>query len=420
MVARIDAELLTVIDESNHKVMPGGLPKMPEPVDRPNGFALFALGFRPFFLAAGVAALGQVAVWGLGYTSGHPTMNFYAGFNWHAHEMLFGYTAAVIAGFLLTAARNWTGLDTLRGPPLAMLLALWLAARVVSVIPAQVPGALIALIDVAFLPWLGFAVATPLLRARQPRNLVLIAIVLLLAVTNGLMHLQALGVPAFSAFPATDTAVALVVLLIAIVGGRVVPFFTEKALSGVQCRRRPVLERLAIASVVLYGVCVSAAAPAPVIGAVAAAAALVHGARLQGWYSRRTWSVSLLWVLYCGYGWLVAGFALTVATAAGWLPGSIATHAFTSGAIGVVTLGMMARVALGHTGRPMRATRSITTAFVLVNLSAIARVFGPILLPQSYVALMGVASGLWLAAFLIFIVVYVPILVRPRVDGRPG
>lgn len=384
-------------------------------------FALFALGFRPFFLAAALAAVALMALWLADYGGAFAFRNYYGGTYWHGHEMVFGYTAAVVAGFLLTAVRNWTSLDTPRGGSLAALVALWLAGRVAPFASSVLPGGLIAALDTAFLPVLAASLALPLLRRRQWRNLPFVPILLFLAAANALVHLDVLGVLPGGAKAGLYLGVNLIVLLIVVVGGRVIPFFTERALRNARPRVWRPVEWVSIGSVAALAILAAMSAAPTLIMVVASAAALAHAVRLWGWSDRRLWSVPLLWILYVGYGWLVIGFAAQAISVAAMVRPQLALHAFTAGAIGALTLGMMARVSLGHTGRPLQAAPPLVGAFVLVNAAAVMRVVGGWCLPDEwYVPLIVAAGAAWIAAFVLFLTVYAPILVEPRADGRAG
>ncbi|MEJ2508314.1 MAG: NnrS family protein [Gammaproteobacteria bacterium] len=382
--------------------------------------SLFALGFRPFFLLAALGATALMAVWLGGYLAGWPLPSYYGPIAWHGHEMLFGYTAAVVAGFLLTAVRNWTGQDTPSGLALAALAALWLAGRILPWVP-MAPDWLTAATDLAFLPALGVVFAPLLWRSGQRHNLVFLVLLALLTAANLLVHLERLNViqGPFDSLTSLGLGVDLVIVLISVVGGRVIPFFIERG-TNVRLNPRPGLERLAVASVALWFAAAVFAHGTVVQEALAWLAALINGLRLVTWHHRRLWSVPLLWVLYLGYGWLVAGLVLNGAALAGWIAPSLAVHAFTAGAIGVMTLGMMARVALGHTGRPMQAARTTTASFVLINFAALARVAMPAAAPTLYLDGIFIAGVLWIAAFILFLLIYTPYLIRPRADGRPG
>ena len=393
-----------------------------DPDSRPvPGIALFDLGFRPFFLLAGITALLLVPLWIYVYTLGGIEFAYYPAMaSWHSHEMIFGYTVAVIAGFLLTAVRNWTDLQTPRGVALASLVALWLAGRVLPFLSGTLPDWIIAAVDTAFLPVLAVTLSVPVIRRRQKHNLVFLFVLTALTVADMMVHLQILGFTQTTANRGIHFAIYLIVLLIAILGGRVIPFFTEKGIAGAGTRRWTAVEYFSLGSLIVLTVLdLVHAAPLAVI-VFAILAALGHGIRLFGWYQKTVWSVPLLWVLHLGYAWLVAGFVLKALSAAGLVNPMPAIHAFTIGGIGTITLGMMARVALGHTGRALRVGTAMTRAFVLANLAGLARVFLPIIVPEHYRAWIVLAGIFWSAAFAIFLISYASVLIQPRVDGRPG
>jgi uncharacterized protein involved in response to NO len=384
----------------------------------PTGLAPFALGFRPFFLAAGVYAVLLMALWLL-VLRGSLMLGNLSPLVWHGHEMLFGFTVAVIAGFLLTAAQNWTGIRTPSGAPLAGLFLLWLAGRLGFLIPG-LPGALVAGVDLAFLPVLALALALPILKAKQLHNYPFPVMLLVLAAANALVHLDGLGWTAGTASLGLHLAAYVVVTMIVVMGGRVIPSFTDNKLQ-TRARRWKTIERL-VPVVTLAALIAALVAPAsPVTALLAALAAVVHGIRLAGWYTNKFWSVPLLWILHLGYAWIVLGFALLALPAAGLdAAAGSALHAFTAGGIGVLTLGMMARVALGHTGRMLEPAPLMTRAFVAINLAALIRVVVPLFFPAVYMEGMAAAGLAWMAAFGLFAAHYAPILLRPRVDGKPG
>ncbi|MBI4527799.1 MAG: NnrS family protein [Deltaproteobacteria bacterium] len=381
---------------------------------------LFALGFRPFFLMAGFFAVVLVGTW-LPTFLGSPDFETYYGLiGWHSHEMIFGYASAVIAGFLLTAVRNWTNIQTAQGLPLATMAALWLAGRVVPFLTDGLSRWLIALVDLSFLPALATAVAIPLVGSGQKRNLFFVPLLGLLTLANLLVHLELNGLAEHTARRGIFLGLNLVLLVIVIMGGRVIPFFTERALPGVMMRRWPAIEWLSVASVLAFPVAEFFFPNSILAGTVAALAAASNGIRLAGWYTRRFWSVPLLWVLHLGYAWIIAGFCLKAFAAASLVGLQYTIHAFSVGGIGVLTLGMMARVSLGHTGRPLKVANSITFAFAIINIAAVARGIFPIALPGMLPNLVALSGGLWIVSFLIFLWVYTPILTSPRVDGQPG
>jgi uncharacterized protein involved in response to NO len=386
----------------------------------PRCSVLCALGFRPFFLLAGISAVLLIGLWLLNFNHEYILANQYGPAIWHSHEMLFGYTTAVIAGFLLTAVRNWTGINTLNHGPLAGLATLWLAGRVLPLAPPElIFPPIVSLVDIAFLPALTIALGRPLMRGKQKVNRIFLPLLATMAIANLLVHLQVQGVAETAGF-GTKLMLYLVILLIAIIVGRVLPFFTEAALPGVSVRRSAYLEQLSF-SVLILLLLTELFYPEPwMVIVLTAVTALTQAVRLSGWYRNRIWGIPILWVLYTGYFWLIAGFALLGCSAAGLVAGNLAVHAFTVGAIAVLTLGMMARVSLGHTARPMRASPLTTIGFVLLNLAVMARVIGPIARPAWYAQWITLSGGLWISSFLLFTVVYAPILTRPRIDGRPG
>jgi len=388
------------------------------PPMRPAGFALFALGFRPFFLAAGVFAIVLLGLW-LAVLEGRIATGPLAPAVWHGHEMLFGFTVAVIAGFLLTAAQNWTGIRTPSGTPLAALFLLWLAGRLGFLIPG-LPAGLVATVDLLFLPVLALALAWPIIKAKQLSNAPFPVMLLVLAAANALVHGEALGWSAASASLGLHLAAYVVVMMMVVMGGRVIPSFTDNKLR-TRARRWKAIEWLA--PVATLGALVAALlvpdSRATVL--LAALAAAVHVIRLAGWYTGKFWSVPLLWILHLGYAWIALGFALLALSAAGVSAATGASlHAFTTGGIGVLTLGMMARVSLGHTGRLLEAAPLMTLAFVAINLAALIRVMLPLLFPAAYAQGMAAAGLMWIAAFGLFAAIYTPILLRPRVDGKAG
>lgn len=388
-----------------------------------DGMPIWAMGFRPFFLMAGVSAVLLVTVWVAifrGQWIVAAPARYLDMFSWHFHEMIFGFAAAVIAGFLLTAASNWTGQRTAHGPWLIALVGLWLAGRVVMLSGAWLAKPIIAAVDLAFLPALIVAVGLPIVRTRNWRNLLFIILLTAMTIANVLMHLQALGA-AGSARRGGFFAIDLIIIMIAVVGGRVFPYFASKRLPDAKVRRYMPVE---IASIVSLALLMFAELLSPmsmkVIAALAGFAALANGVRFIGWLDRRVWGVPLLWVLYTGYAWLIIGLMLRAGAALEYITPTLSTHALTVGAIGVLTLGMMARVSLGHTGRALQQSTLTTIAFVVINLSAVLRALGPLAAPHEYAACVAISGGLWAVAFAMFLITYTPIFIGPRIDGRAG
>lgn len=383
-------------------------------------YPLFAMGFRVFFALAGLSALAFIALWNRMANGALHLQLYYPGSVWHAHEMLLGYASAVIAGFLLTAVRNWTGLRTVGMDQLAGLCFLWIYGRAAPFYAGLLPDALIAGLDFAFLPLLIYFLAKPILKTGQFRNLGFIGLLLAMTAANALIHAQILGWTENGAALGLNLLVTAIVLMIVIIAGRVFPLFIERGLTGAICIRNPLLDMAAIGATLLAFILLMTGVSG-VLAALAAAAALaVNLLRLVVWHDRRIWYVPLLWVLYAGYSWLIFGFALQCLAAFSLVPDSLALHAFTAGGIGVLSLGMMARVSLGHTGRALKVSNLMALAFLLINLAALCRVLFPALLPGWREGFILAAVYGWLAAFALFILYYLPILVTPRVDGKEG
>jgi uncharacterized protein involved in response to NO len=378
-------------------------------------FALWNLGFRPFYLLASVFSALSVLLWAAQY-SGWLRSTYLQGPLWHGHEMLFGYTMAVIAGFLLTAVRNWTGQPTAAGAPLMALAGLWVLGRVLVLTPLSVAA---AVVNAAFPLALAVAIGIPLARSRNVRNYFFVA---LLALMGGLVLALHLGLQgAFELPPRLSLLLGLDVVLwiMVVMGGRVIPMFTNSGVPGAGAARNALLERLALGSVLVLLLADFLQWRPAIVATVAGLAAALHAMRLCLWRPWRTFPTPLVWILHAGYAWIVVHLLLRALSESGWLAGSLATHALTVGAIGGLTLGMMCRVARGHTARPLLADRFEAAIFALVQLAAAVRVFGA-LAPAAYVASVQLSALLWSVAFGVYAVRYWPVLTRPRLDGQPG
>ncbi len=381
---------------------------------------LFNLGFRVFFALAGLSALILIVLWNAIFNGHLNTQNYFHSNYWHAHEMLIGYSVAVISGFLLTAVKNWTGKATLSGDRLAGLAILWLYGRILPFYANSLPDGIIAFVDFIFLPILIYQISKPIIQTKYYPASVFIVLLLLLTLGNGLIHAQMLDIYQNTADSGIKLLVATLVVLILILAGRVLPFFVEKGLSGIIIIRNPLFDTLSIGSALLTFTLMLSNSSHILLGLAALTATVSNGLRLFSWYVQRIWYVPLLWILYAGYCWIILGFFLSSLAAFNWVNPALALHAFTIGGIGVLTLGMMARVSLGHTGRTLKASNAMALAFVLINLTVIIRVLLPIVFPQWYNFLMYASTVSWLTAFSLFMFVYAPILNSPRIDGLEG
>lgn len=382
-----------------------------------NRFALFDLGFRPFYLLAALLAALSVPVWVAQWYVVVAQPGQFGGMAWHAHEMVFGFAAAVITGFLFTAARNWTGLPTPTGGALAALAALWLAGRLAMLTGPGVPA---AVVDCAFLPLVALSLWFPLRRSRN-RNLFFVGLLLLFAVANLLFHLASLGVLALPPTIPARGALFLVVLIVSIMSGRVTPSFTKNAIPSANIRRVAGLDPVAIVVLAAALAAELARTPAWLLAPLAGAAAVLHAVRLVLWDPFSSLPSPILWILHLSYAWIPLGMLLLAVSAIyPEIPAGLFLHALGTGAVGGSIIGMITRTARAHTARPLQAGGAETLAYVLVHASALIRVFGPLALPAHYGAVLAAAATGWSLAFLLYLIVYVPILALPRLDGKPG
>lgn len=384
----------------------------------------FAYGFRPFFLLSGMYAIVAMAAWLLFYSRGDSPLFPLPPQLWHGHEMIFGFIAATIAGFMLTAVPSWTGSRGFAGRPLIVLTLLWFAGRMAFFAADVLPAALLVVAELAFLPALMATIAPSLLRTFN-RNSPLLAVLALFWAADAVFLYGVTSGDVLLAGTALRGALDVVLVLITVIGGRIVPSFTANALrmrglaAGV--RSHPVLERLVIAAMLVFVVADVLRPQHGLTAVIAAAAALLQLARLARWQGYRTLSDPIVWILHAAYLWLPVGLALKAAFVSGGFAWAAHwQHALSAGTAATMILAVMTRAALGHTGRPLRTGPAVTAAYVLLLGAVAVRVFGPALLPAGYLATVTTAGTLWLLAFLLYVVVYAPILLRPRVDGKAG
>lgn len=380
------------------------------------------LGFRHFYSLAAIFAVVAIPLWLLSLSGVSYTDGYLSGLFWHSHEMVFGFALAVMSGFLLTAVRNWTGLPTPTGLPLAALATLWIAGRVLIITG---PPMLAVVVDFAFFPLLILAIARPIIENRNRRNYKVVALLVLIALTHGVYHAASMGpLPAWLAFTTVITAMDLITIILAIVAGRVIPAFTKNAVPESNPRHAGWLEVLCFGSLVLIAATRIAGdwVPIPVMvpTVLLVVAAVSHAARLALWQPHLTTHSVLLWMMPAAYSWLPVALVLralaqhSVVGEAAWI------HALTTGAISGFMLAMMMRSSLGHTGRPLVASGVDMSAFVLLQLAAIVRVAAGLFPMAAYQPMVILSGAIWTLAFLVFLLRYLPMLVRPRIDGRPG
>jgi uncharacterized protein involved in response to NO len=388
-----------------------------------NNCAFLNLGFRPFFAGAAIFSVLSTLVWLAIYTVGGQWQP--AGLpavSWHAHEMIFGYGLAVIAGFLLTAVKNWTGVQTLHGLPLLLLFLLWSVARGLLLVGDA--GLLVwaAVADLLFNLVLLLALAWPVFKVRQFKQFGIVSKVLLLMLANLLFYIGVLAPYPWGLQAGLYSGVYLIMALIFVMSRRVMPFFIERGLGGtVTLTNRGWLDGASLLLFVAFWLADIFDPDSLVVAGLAAGLCVLHATRLAWWYAAGIWKQPLLWVLFLAYLALVIGFALKAAVSVLGISPLLSLHAFTYGGIGLFTLGMMARVTLGHTGRNiMEPSPAVAWMFGLLAVGSVVRVALPLLDAGHYVFWIGLSQLIWVLAFLLFLWVYLPMLLRARADGQPG
>lgn len=379
------------------------------------GPALFSYGFRPFFLFGAIYAGAMVPLW-LAVFAGHVALpTAFAARDWHVHEMLFGYVGAVIAGFLLTAVPNWTGRLPIQGIRLAVLFASWVVGRTAVTFSGMIGWNVALALDVLFLLLLAAAAAREIIAGRKWSNLKVVAIIALLAATNIAFHIEAhlSGLAEYS----TRAGVALVVMLVSVIGGRIVPSFTRNWLARRAPGRLPVpFNRFDAAAMVAGGGAMIAWVIVPsgtLVAAVLAVAGLLHLVRLVRWAGYRTVSDRLVLILHVAYAFIPAGFFLSALSALDLVAPGAGVHAWTGGAIGAMTIAVMTRASLGHTGQALSASALTQAVYAAIVIAALARICAA-LDPIHSVPLLTVSGIAWAAAFFGFALAYAPLLCRMR------
>jgi len=382
--------------------------------------ALLNLGFRPFYTLAAVFAGIAMLLWLMSFTGTAQFSTYLPGVFWHSHEMVFGFSAAVITGFLFTAVRNWTGQPTPSGALLGAIVLLWIGARVLLV---SGTGGLGAILDVLFLPVVAVAIAIPIFRSANKRNYKIVGIIVVMAVLHCVFHLALGGeLPASLSRTSLFAVIDVITILFAIVGGRVIPAFTRNAVPGSDPTHKPFVEIAAFGLLVLLAATTLASgemALNPWLPAgLAFLAAFAHAVRLALWQPFLTLNSPLLWMMPVAYSWLPVALVLRGLAELGIvLPGTW-IHALTVGALTSLMIAMMMRSTLGHTGRELVASRTDLAMFLLLQLAAVLRVLAGLTGNDGTLTLL--AGSVWTVAFVLFLLRYLPMLMAPRIDGKAG
>jgi uncharacterized protein involved in response to NO len=382
------------------------------------GPALLSYGFRPFFLLAALQAGLAVLVW-LPFVTGHLALpTAFAPVDWHVHEMLFGYQAAAVGGFLLTAIPNWTGRLPVQGAPLLLLVLAWLAGRIAVTMSAWIGWPLAMALDSLFLLLLAGAAVREIVAGHNWRNLKVVVLIGLLLAANLAFHLEA-GLTGDAAF-SRRFAIAVVLMLVTLIAGRIVPSFTRNWLAPRGEGRLPVpfagYDKVVLLASVVALCCWVALPDGLATGCALGFAAALHLVRLARWAGERSWRNPLVVILHVAYLFVPAGFALTAAAGLGLVGPGAGIHAWTAGAFGTMTLAVMSRASLGHTGRPLVATLATQLCYVLVVIGAVARICSA--LGHGPAGLLQLAGLCWSLAFLVFVAAYWRALTGPRLGSR--
>ena len=376
-----------------------------------SGLPLLSYGFRPFFLVATIFAALAMTLWIAALTTGLEIGGSYGALNWHAHEMLFGYTSAALAGFMLTAIPNWTGRLPVSGMPLVALVALWVMGRLAMALPdvAGLPASMA--IDAAVLPALALVAGREIVVGKNWKNLKILAALIALSTANVVFHVGALVLGDIAL--ATRLTVSIYVMLVALMGGRIIPSFTRNWLVKAGSTKLPApfdrVDKISLALLALALVSWIAWPdrwPTAIASALAAVAQAYRLSRWQGW---RTVDEPILLILHLAYAFISIGLAGVGAAAMGWLTAPSALHLLTVGVIGNMTFAVMSRASLAHTGRVVSASAVTSVAYLGLLISAVVRPFAEII-PDAYHLLLSISGGCWIGAFGLFALEYGPML----------
>ena len=385
---------------------------------------VLAYPFRPFFLLTAIYAALSVIAWVCFFLGAISLPLGWSPLHWHSHEMLFGLIPAAIAGFLLTAICNWTGAAPLTPKGLFALMIIWLAGRLMMWTASWWPSGLVAAVDLLFLPAMAIYVLRLLLAHNNTRNLPIAGILVLLSIANLFMHIGFMSGDFYWLKQGELMALGLITLIMIVIGGRIIPLFTanwlrKNTIHADSVKIFPWLDRVTLIATALL-IPADFVSSAPWLSAlIAVIAGLLNAARLLGWSGWRAWRKPLLWILHIGYGWIVLALLLKGAAGFNLVAPSAWLHALGAGAMGTLILGVMARVALGHTGRAFNLPKFGLMIFVAISTAALTRLLVALHVVD-YSAGLIIAAAAWAAAFCLFTLLYWPILTRPRVDDRPG
>lgn len=382
--------------------------------------SLWNLGFRPFFLFGSLWAAFHILVWVAFQTGKFPFFSISDPITWHAHEMIFGFASAIVAGFLLTASQNWTGIRGVHGQKLKFLAGIWILARLFSTVSGKFYF-FYAISDLSFYPMLAWYLKPYLLQKSQRRNQIFFLLFFVLFAANVVIHLshfQQSFVPLSRSI--LLLCIYVVIMMIALIGGRVIPFFTTNVLPLANPRRHPLIEELSFVSIAVVGISITFLEFTKISAVLAFLAGAIHLIRWLLWKPWKSVQLPILFILYLAYVWIPIGFLMRGLASLLIIPSSLSTHAFTTGAIGTMIYAMITRVSLGHMGLPIRASKPILLGYLLMVICAFLRVFGPWIFPEQTLFMIELSGYAWSLAFLIYVMMCGPLLIGPRKDGKEG
>jgi uncharacterized protein involved in response to NO len=388
---------------------------MPEQSKNIFDHPVLGYGFRPFFLLGALYSVISLLIWG-GFYAGQvmPPLFMIDPVSWHAHEMIYGYTLAIVAGFLLTAVANWTDSTPVRKFHLLGLCLLWLAGRLVMNFNLGFPELAVLIFEGAFILALAFSLSIPLFKTWDKRNFVFLVLLSILFACDMVFLITKERTSLY-------VAVMIIITMISLIGGRIIPAFTVDALqqrgeeaSEISQGKLDVLAILSLVLIILALIFVKQ--EGSFLAGAAFLSVIIHALRLRRYHTLRILNDPMVWILHVGYSWVIIGLLFLGISALGFLPFSIALHAFTAGAIGSMTLGMMCRVTLAHTGRKKIATNLTKLSFLLLQCAVFMRVFGLMIAPNYSVEWIIGSATLWVFSFALYILIYAPMLWKPDLD----
>jgi len=383
---------------------------------------LFNLGFRPFFMGASLFAIFSIGYW-LRFNQGFFPLNLssLSPFQWHAHEMVFGYSLAVIVGFLLTAVKNWTGQQTPHGLPLIALFSLWLIARVLWLYSEDVIF-FAAIFDLLFITLSIIAIAKPIIAAKKWRQLAILSKLIFLGAANLVFYLSALNYIENQVHLSIYAGLYLIIGLILTIGRRIIPLFVQSGVSEtITLFNAKWLDISSLLCFLTFFISVLFFTNSAIPQIAASLMVIITTIRIIGWYTPGVWKSPLLWSFYIALFFIDIGFLLFALSVPLQISPFLSTHAFAVGGIGVITMGMMARVSIGHTSRNLQKPPArLFYSLILLTLAAIVRVLIPVFTDYSYFVWVNISGVLWLLSFTLFCSTFVPIWTQPRLDNKYG